>query len=333
VSNNSHPVTYGEALIEALQEEMRRDPAIFLMGYYLPKSIFFVPADSLLQEFGSSRCVLTPVSEAGIVGSAVGAAMAGLRPVVDLRLSSFAWYATDQFVNQAARNRYLSGGQVSVPAVFVMNVSPGSRAGAQHSDRSYPLFMHIPGFNVLAPSTPYDAKGLLKAALRQDNPVILYLDNAPGPRYGGRRQEIPNGDYTVPIGRAIVHRQGSDVTVVPICWLHRTMEVVDKLAQEGISCEVVEPRTLKPLDIDCILKSVAKTGRLVVVDISHPCCGAAAEVAASIADEGFGYLKAPVTRVTTPDIHIPAAPALEDEVWPTPDRIAAAIRQSVGYRR
>ncbi len=323
----THAVTYGEAIIEAMREEMRRNPRVFVIGYYIPNMIFGYPnAENLMKDVGEDRFMASPVTENSMVGAAVGAAMMGYRPVVDLMAPNFAYYATDQLINQAAKQRYTSGGQFSVPAVFVLHYG-ARRSGTHHTDRSHQMYVQVPGLQVLAPCTPYDAKGLLKSALRSEDPVIFFLDNIPGERFGGRRQQIPDEEYSVPIGSAVLRREGKDITVVPICWLHQTMEAAALLGQEGVSVEVVEPRTLKPLDVASIVKSVAKTGRLVVVDSAPPYGSVASEVSAVVAEEAFSHLKAPILRVTAPDAHVAFSPALDDAVWPSKERIVAAIRR------
>ncbi len=326
------PMTYQEALVAALREEMRRDPKVHVLGYYLPYLFFGIEDPSMVKEFGEERIIRTPISEASFTGMGVGAAMAGLRMVVDLLQPGFIWLAMDQLVNQAAKNRYLFGGQCSVPAVFVSAMNPGSKAGAHHTERQYPVFMHIPGFKVIAPSTPYDMKGLFKSAIRDPDPVMVFLDNSAGPRWGGRRHEVPVEDYTIPLGQAAIRQVGKDITLVTVCWLHRTMEAAEALTKEGISVEVIEPRSLKPLDMDTILTSVRKTGRLVIVDISHRVCGAAAEISATIAEDGFEYLKAPIIRITVPDVHIPASAPLDDAIWPSRDRIVTAVKECLSFR-
>lgn len=333
VATATHPVTYGDAVFEALREEMRRDAGIFIIGYYIPNMLFgYHGAQALINEFGKDRFMETPVTENAMAGAAVGAAMMGLRPVVDLMAPNFAYYATDQLLNQAAKQRFMSGGQFSVPAVFVLHYG-ATRVGSHHNDRSHQMYVQVPGLQVMAPCTPYDAKGLFKSALRSEDPVIFYLDNIPGERFGGRHQPVPNEEYVVPVGQAVVRQEGKDITLVPVCWLHKTMEAAKQLAQEGVSVEVVEPRTLKPLDVASIVKSVAKTGRLVVVDSAPPHCSLASEVAAVVAEEAFGYLKAPILRVTAPDVHVALSAPLDDAVWPSKERIAAAVRRCVAHHK
>ena len=325
-------MTYGDAVLQALREEMRRDPKIIAIGYYLPSMLFgYHGASALIEEFGEDRFVQTPVVENSMAGAAVGAALMGYRPVVDLMAPNFAYYATEQILNQAAKQRFKSGGQNTVPAVFVLHYG-ATRSGPHHNDRSHQLFVQVPGVHVLAPCTPYDAKGLFKSALRSEDPVVVFLDNIPGERFGGRHQQIPDEDYLVPIGKAVVRQEGRDVTVVPICWLHKTMEAAAAAEQEGISVEVIEPRTLKPLDVAAIAGSVAKTGRLVIVDSAPPHCSVASEVAAVVAEEAFGALKAPIRRVTTPDVHVAFSAPLDEAAWPSKERILAAIKESVASR-
>lgn len=333
VQTATHSVTYGDAMFEALREEMRRDPKIIVIGYYLPNMLFGHPgAGPLMEDLGPDRFMLTPVTENSMVGAAVGSAMMGFRPVVDLMAPNFAYYATDQLLNQAAKQRFMSGGQYTVPAVFVLHYG-ASRVGSHHNDRSHPMYVQVPGFQVLAPCTPYDAKGLFKSALRTEDPIIFFLDEIPGERFGGRHQQIPSEEYVVPIGQAVVRQEGKDVTVVPVCWLHKTMEAVGQLAKDGISCEVVEPRSLKPLDVGSIVRSVAKTGRLVVVDSAAAHCSMASEVAAVVAEEAFPHLKAPILRVTAPDVHVAFSAPLDDAVWPSRERIIAAVKRSLDYNK
>ena len=331
--NSTHSVTYNDAVFEALREEMRRDPRIFVIGYYIPNMLFGFPgAQRLLDELGQDRFMATPVTENAMVGAAVGAAMMGRRPVVDLMAPNFAYYATDQLLNQAARQRFMSGGQYTVPAVFMLHYG-ATRVGAHHNDRSHQMYVQMPGLQVVAPCTPYDAKGLFKAALRSEDPVIFFLDQIPGERFGGRHQQIPDAEYVVPFGQAVVRREGTDITVVPVCWLHKTMEAAGQLEKEGISAEVVEPRTLKPLDTASIIKSVVKTGRLVVVDSAPSHCGMAAEVAAVVAEEAFSHLKSPILRVTAPDVHVAFSAPLDDAVWPSRGRIVAAVKRCLAFQR
>lgn len=319
-------IDYPTAVKEALQEELRRSSDIVMMGHYAPERIFGLNASDLAVEFGSG--VFQPVAphELSTVGAAVGAAMGGLRPIVDLYMTTFAWYAMDALVNQAAKNRFLTGGQASVPAVFTMSLVMGRRYGAHHTDRSYPAFMNIPGMKVATASTPYDVKGLFKTAIRDDNPVLFYFN----PSSKSERTQVPPDEYVVPFGQAVLHRTGSAATVVSIATLDAALTAADSLAKEGIHIDVVEPLSLKPLDTESILSSVAKTGHLIVVDAAHPFCSAASEVAAQVAEHGFGSLRSAVRRITAPDVHIPFSPILEDAVWPSANSIINAVQSCLG---
>lgn len=313
---------YIQAAGEAIFEEMRRDDRVFLIG----EDIALYGGGAAANEFGASRIRSAPISENSFVGIAVGAAMTGLRPICDLTIASFVYLAADQLINQAAKSRYLFGGQASVPAVFRASMWHNGSNAAQHSDRPYPMFMNAPGLKVVTPSTPYDAKGLLKAAVRDDDPVIVFEDND----LWGKTGPVPEDDYVVPLGVAATRRVGTDVTIVGIAsgaWY--ATEAGELLAEEGISAEVIDARTLVPLDVASIVDSVGRTGRLVVVDPAHRTCSAASEISAHVAEHAFDALKAPIERVTTPDINIPFSPALERQLYPTPESIADAARRVV----
>jgi 2-oxoisovalerate dehydrogenase E1 component len=314
--------TYFEAVFEALREEMERDERVVLIG----EDIELFSITGLLPSPGPNRIWSTPISENGFVGMAIGAAMTGLRPVVDLTISSFVYLAADQLVNQAAKIRYMSGGQARVPAVFRSTMWYGGSNAAQHSDRPYPLFMNAPGLKIALPASPADLKGLLKSAIRDDDPVLVFEDKNLWFRSG----PVPKGDYIVPLGVANVVRAGRDVTIVSIgATVWPALEAAEELQRDGISVEVIDPRTLVPLDRNTILASVARTGRLVVVDLACKTAGAAAEIAAIIAEEAFGCLKAPVLRVATPDVQIPFSPTMEMPLYPNKEKIVAAVRRSM----
>jgi pyruvate/2-oxoglutarate/acetoin dehydrogenase E1 component len=317
-------ISYREAIAQAQFEEMRRDPRVFVMGTDVQTAIFGTGKD--VAEFGLDRIRNTPISEAGITGVGAGAAMVGLRPIINLSISSFMYCAMDQIVSIISKSNYLYGGQATLPLVIrsVMYYSAGF--AAQHSDRPYPIFMSIPGLKIIAPATAYDMKGLLKSAIRDDNPVLCFED---GTR-AASRSEIPDGEYLVPLGQAEVKRRGDDVTVVAVSGsVPHALAAADNLADEGISVEVIDPRTLVPLDREAILASVARTGRLVAVDPACQTCSAASEISAIVAEEGFWDLRAPIVRVTTPDVHVPFSPALEAGIYPNPARIEQAVRQTL----
>jgi pyruvate dehydrogenase E1 component beta subunit len=313
-------ITYFEAVFEAEREEMTRDERVVLIG----EDLALYVKTGLLAGFGSNRIRSAPISENGFVGMAVGAAMTGLRPIVDLTIASFCFVAADQLVSQAAKSRYMFGGQANVPLVVRSAMWHDGSNAAHHSDRPYPMFMNVPGLKIAVPATPGDAKGLLKAAVRDDGPVLIFEDKnlwfRPGP--------VPESEHVVPLGVANIAREGSDVTIVAIgSTLAAALEAAEELSAEGCSAEVIDPRTLVPLDAGAILESVARTGRLVVVDPANRTCGAAAEIAAIVAEEAFDALVAPIVRVTTPDVHIPFSPPLEKPLYPSREKIAAAARR------
>jgi len=319
-------VRFIEAINQALSEEMERDPLTFVMGEDVVLSAFGA-TKGLIDKFGSKRVRNTPIAEAGFVGAAVGAAMAGTRPICEVEFASFFYCAFDQVCNQAAKLRYMSGGQANLPLTFRCVFGAMGGAAAQHSETVYAQFLSVPGLKLVVPSGPADMKGLLKSAIRDDNPVIVFEHG----RLGRLREEIPAGDYLVPLGKAAVKRAGENVTVVAIgAMVPRALSVAEKLAKENISVEVIDPRTLIPLDKEAILSSVEKTNRVVVVDEGHLRGGAAADIAAIIADEGFDFLDAPVKRVTALDVPIPFSPPLEKAAVPDDARIEAAIRDVIG---
>jgi pyruvate dehydrogenase E1 component beta subunit len=322
-------ITMIQAMYEAMAEEMRRDSTVFLMGEDVRLSIYGT-SKGLVEEFGPERVRNTPLSEAAFVGAGVGAAAMGMRPIVDLMVGTFTYVAMDQLCDQAAKIRYMSGGQCTVPVVYLATSGAEGSAAGQHSDSPYPLFMNMGGLKVVLPSTPYDAKGLLKAAIRDDNPVLYFEPLA----IFGTKGPVPEEEFVVPLGVADVKRAGTDVTIVALgALVPRALAAAEELARDGISAEVVDPRTLVPLDRASILTSVRKTGRLVVADEARRTCGAAAEIASLVAEEAFDALRAPVRRVTAPDTPVPFSPVLEQWYVPDTARIAAAARELVGVRR
>jgi len=313
-------LTYNEAAVEAIAEEMRRDPKIFYM------STDALPP--LLKEFGAQRIKATPITEAALTGMGIGAAGSGFRPIVDWRQVTFSFVAMDQIVNQAAKIHYMFGGQVTFPILFRASVGGGGKVAAQHSQSPYSMFMNVAGLKMFLPSTPYDMKGLIKTAIRDNNPVISFESG----RLMARKGEVPEEDYTIPLGKADIKREGSDVTVVALAWLvHEALAAAEALAAEGISVEVVDPRTLVPLDTETIRNSVQKTGRLVIADEAGPTAGFSAEVAALVTEDAatFPRLKAPVKRVCALQVPIPYSPVLEDHVFPDRNRITAGIREVI----
>jgi pyruvate/2-oxoglutarate/acetoin dehydrogenase E1 component len=319
--NSTQKLSYLQAIVEAHREEMRRDETVILMG----EDIAVYGAQSLFDEFDESRLRNCPLSELGFTGVGVGAALTGLRPIVDLTISSFLYLASDQLINQAAKLRFMTGGQLKVPLVVRCGTFYNNRTAAQHADRPYSLAMNTPGLKILAPSCASDAKGLLKAAIRDDDPVLFFEDIT----LWGKKEDVPvDEDFLVPIGKADVKRAGTDVTIVAFAGtVPPSLAAAELLAKEGISVEVVDLRTLVPMDKDTVLASVARTGRLVIVDNSHRVGSVASEVAAIVSDEGFDSLRKPIQRVTAPAIHVPYNPTLEKQLFPNKDMIAAAVRR------
>lgn len=313
-------ISYLEAIVQAQLEEIERDERVIMLG----EDIAVYGGAKVIEKFGTSRVWSTPISENSFCGMAIGAAMTGLRPIVDLNIASFVYLPSDQIINQAGKLHYMTGGQMKVPVVFrcVMFYNAGN--AAQHSDRPYPLFMNAPGLKVIAPSTPADAKGLIKSAIRDDDPVLIFEDS----NLWSTKGLVPTDpDCLVPIGKAEVKQTGSDVTLVSIAGsLIPALKAAEALVEEGVSVEVVDPRTLVPFDKETVLKSVIKTGRLVIADPAHHTCNAASEIAAMVADEAFTSLRAPIQRVSTPDVHVPFSPVLEKLLYPTQETITAAIR-------
>ncbi|MBV8452681.1 MAG: alpha-ketoacid dehydrogenase subunit beta [Deltaproteobacteria bacterium] len=318
--------SYVQAINEALREEMERDPLTFLMGEDVVLGVFGA-TKGLADKFGLERVRNTPIAEAGFVGAAVGAAMAGTRPICEVEFANFFYCAFDQVCNQAAKLRYMSGGQAKLPITFRCVYGAMGGAAAQHSETVYAQFLSVPGLKIAVPSSPADIKGLLKSAIRDDNPVIVFEHGA----LGRQREEIPAGEHLVPLGKAVIKRPGDNVTVVAIgAMVPKALKVAEKLAQENISIEVVDPRTLIPLDEEAILSSVEKTNHAIVVDEGHLRGGAATDIAAMIGEKGFDFLDGPVKRVTSLDVPIPFSPPLEKAAIADEARIEAAVRQALG---
>ena len=314
---------YIAAIAEAIREEMERDETVLYFGQNIATS----ENDPFLQAFGSDRVRVTPISETAEIGMAVGAAFAGYRPVVELYMAEFMLVAMDQVVNEAPRFHYMTGGQVKVP--IVLQAGYGFTAGwaGQHTGTIYGMFMGVPGLKVAIPATAADAKGLMTASIRDDNPVVFFHHYLLTLEHG----DVTDGEHVVPLGQAAVRREGGDVTIVAIGWLvGKALAAAEELAAAGIEAEVIDPRTLAPLDTETILRSVEKTGRLVVVDQSTRHGSAAAVIAAEVASEGFGSLKAPVKLVTALDATIPYSEPMEGYLLPDETKIAAAVREAVG---
>lgn len=315
--------TYIAAIREALAEEMRRDAQVLLMGEDVRLGVF-AGTRGLHGEFGDKRVVDTPISELGVAGAGVGAAATGIRPVVDLMFGTFLYLAFDQIANQAGMMRYMFGGQTTLPLVYMVQNGGGISAGPHHSQPVHPFFMNMPLIKVVMPATPYDVKGLLKSAIRDDNPVI-FLNHL---SLGGQRSDVPDEEYVIPLGKGDIKREGTDVTICSAgLMVHRALVAADRLEEEGISVEVIDLRTLSPWDEELVLESVAKTGRFVAVDESYPTCGAASEWAATVAEKAFHHLKAPVQRVSNVPVPMPFSRKLEDAVIPTSEKIATAVKK------
>ena len=287
----------------------------------------FGATSGLTDEFGAERILNAPISEAGYAGAGVGAAMAGMRPIVEIEFASFFYCCWDQVCNQAAKLRYMSGGQADMPITFRAVCGAVGSAAAQHSETVYSQFMSVPGLKIVVPSGAYDMKGLLKSAIRDNNPVLVFEHL----KLGRSKEEVPDDEYVVPIGQAAVKREGSNVTIIAIGYMvSQALKAAKALEENGISAEVVDPRSLIPLDEDTILSSVAKTHNALVVDEGHLRCGAAAEIAAVIADKGFDSLDAPVKRLTAPDVPVPFSPPLEKFVLPNDKKIVSAVKEMLG---
>ena len=320
-----------EAVRQALREEMSRDPMVFVMGEDVgQRGGVFLATQGLLEEFGGARVIDTPLAEASIMGIALGAAFRGMRPVPEVQFSDFVWPSVNQLIGEAARTCYGTNGALSVPMVVRIPYGGGIRGGLFHSQNVEALFFHTPGLKVIAPATPYDAKGMLKSAIRDNNPVICLEHKK---TYRLVRGEVPEEEYTVPLGLAEVKRAGANITTVSYgLMLHYCLEAAALVAQEGLEVEVVDLRTLKPLDVATVLESVKKTGRLLVVHEDNVTGGVGAEVAALAAGNAFEFLDAPVTRLCGPDVPtMPFAQTLEDAYMPNVERIAESMRTLAAY--
>jgi acetoin:2,6-dichlorophenolindophenol oxidoreductase subunit beta len=313
-------VSYLDAIVQAQLEEMQRDARVILIG----EDLAIYGDGALGRTFGPDRVWNTPISENSFAGMAIGAAMTGLRPIVAFNIASFMYLPSDQIINQAAKLHYMTGGQMRIPVVFRCSMYYGSSIAAQHSDRPYPMFMNAPGLKVLAPTTPADVKGMLKSAIRDDDPVLVFEDTT---LWTLKDAVSTDPDLLVPIGKAEIKHAGSDVTVIAVAGAMKpALAAAQALQSERISVEVVDPRTLAPLDKETLIRSVARTGRVVVVDIANRTCGAAAEICAVLGEEAFESLKKPIRRLSTPDVHVPFNPNMEKTLFPTKDSIIAAVK-------
>jgi acetoin:2,6-dichlorophenolindophenol oxidoreductase subunit beta len=320
-------ITLSKAVNEAISEEMRRDPTVFVMGEDVAEAgTPFKVLSGLVEEFGRERVIDTPISEPGFMGIAVGAALTGLRPVVDLMFGDFLFLVMDQLCNQAAKMHYMSGGKLNVPLVLRTNLGATRRSAAQHSQSLHALVAHIPGIKLAMPSSAYEAKGLMKTAIRDNNPVVIFEDKL---MYQEKAQ-VPEEEYLIPFGTAGVLREGSDVTLIATSSMVQVAsKAADILAAERISAEVIDPRTLVPLDENALLKSAQKTSRVIIVDEGHQSFGVTAELASRVNEKAFYHLDAPVQRMGAMDVPVPFSPMLEDLTVPTPDRVAARARALV----
>jgi len=329
MSSINRKITYSLAINEALHQIMALDQSVFLIGQGV-KSPWYVgnTCQGLLESFGPEKVIDTPVSENAITGSAVGAAIAGMKPVIVHPRMDFMMYAMDPIINEAANWHYMCGGKSSVPVVIWGIVNRGGEQAAQHSQAFHALFAHIPGLKVVMPSTPYDAKGLLIAAIRDENPVIYVDDRWLYPQEGPVPEEI----YEVPIGKGIIRKKGADLTLVSSSYMViESLRAAQELAEDGIDVELIDLRTVKPLDEDILLKSVKKTGKMVIADGGWKNCGISADVSAFVSEKAFQYLKAPIRRVTLPDSPAPASRMLEKKYYPDAKNITATARDLIKY--
>ncbi len=321
-------ITFGQAILEAITEEMARDESVFIIGEDVAEagSVFKVLV-GLLDQFGSERVIDSPISEAGIAGIGVGAAITGMRPIVDIMFGDFTTLVMDQLVNQAAKTHYMSGGKLKVPMVLRTTLGASRRSAAQHSQSLHALFSHIPGLKVAMPATPYDAKGLMKSAIRDDNPVVIFEDKM----LYQERGPVPEREYTLPLGQADVKRAGDDLTIVATSsMVYVALEAADNLASVGISAEVIDPRTTNPLDTEALVNSAKKTSRALIIDEGYQQYGVTGEFASVIADGAFYYLDAPVKRIGAMNVPVPFSPVMEDLTIPTAEYVVETAKALCG---
>jgi len=330
IGGSGREITFAQAIKEALAEEMRRDPTVFIIGEDVAEAgTPFKVLSGLVEEFGPGRVIDSPISEAGIAALGVGAAMTGMRPVVDIMFGDFVTLTMDQMVNQAAKIHYMSGGKLKVPMVLRTTLGAARRSAAQHSQSLHAWFSHVPGLKVVLPSTPYDAKGLLKTAIRDDNPVVFFEDKMMYQIKG----PVPEGEYVIPFGVADIKRPGSDITIVATSSMVQVaLSAAELLAGTGISAEIVDVRTTAPLDKQTLIESAKKTSRAIVVDEGYGRYGVTAEIASVIAEGAFYYLDAPVKRMGAMDVPVPFSPVLEDQTVPTPESVTEMAKTLCGKR-
>jgi len=328
IGGSAREITFAQAIKEALAEEMRRDSTVFIIGEDVAEAgTPFKVLSGLVEEFGPGRVIDSPISEAGIAGLGVGAAMTGMRPVVDIMFGDFVTLIMDQIVNQAAKIHYMSGGKLKVPMVLRTTLGATRRSAAQHSQSLHAWLSHVPGLKVVLPSTPYDAKGLLKSAIRDDNPVVFFEDKMMYQLKG----PVPAGDYTIPLGVAEIKRAGKDITLAATSSMVQVaLSAAEMLDQSGISAEVIDVRTTAPLDKQALVDSAKKTSRAIVLDEGYEGYGVTAEIAAVIADGAFYYLDAPVKRMGARNVPVPFSPVLEDQTVPTPESIVETAKRLCG---
>jgi len=329
MSNNGlREITLAQAINEALAEELRRDPRVFIIGEDVAEAgTPFKVLAGLVDEFGPKRVIDSPISEAGITGLGVGAAMTGMRPVVDIMFGDFITLTMDQMVNQAAKIHYMSGGKLKAPMVMRTTLGATRRSAAQHSQSLHAWFSHVPGLKVVIPSPPYDAKGLLKTAIRDENPVVFFEDKMMYQQKG----HVPQDDYTIPLGVADVKREGADITLVGTSSMVQVaLEAAERLQTLGLSAEVIDPRTTVPLDRETLVESAKKTSRCIVIDEGYEQYGVTAEIASVVADGAFYYLDAPVKRMGALNVPVPFSPVLEDLTVPTPESVTDLAKTLCG---
>jgi len=328
IAGSGREITFAQAINEALAEEMRRDSTVFIIGEDVAEAgTPFKVLSGLVEEFGTGRVIDSPISEAGIAGLGVGAAMTGMRPVVDIMFGDFVTLIMDQIVNQAAKIRYMSGGKLKVPMVLRTTLGATRRSAAQHSQSLHAWLSHVPGLKVVLPSNPYDAKGLLKSAIRDDNPVAFFEDKMMYQLKG----PVPAGDYTIPLGVAEIKRAGKDITLVATSSMVQVaLSAADTLEKGGIGAEVIDVRTTAPLDKATIIESAKKTSRAVVLDEGYEGYGVTAEIASVIAEGAFYYLDAPVKRMGARNVPVPFSPVLEDQTVPTAESVVEAAKRLCG---